>query len=402
MDAEFQKLKAEVEFQQQVFNACDPGQLKGYRKTLAETWLAEIGLNLAHLQRDVARLAVDKPPAVGMNQAWARYQQVFTALSPISSTLHGNITVDAATRGLLSVANRLLFILRFLIGQMAVAIVLLVYTAWLFSSFNPQTALMGEQLEARKVIRAHVLRIEKIVNREAQRANTAAQPTPTNSTPSTPSNSSPSAPHADSPSVGAVRGEVEGLAAALEGMRLAQRDLQSINLWLDSVLVSIDADPPDFDSATGSLQGLADLLAVNDASEAPSLIRLTILGSLLGMITITIHLNWKWRNRWDTVGFLYWYTAKLIGAPVLSIAAVGLLSQLTLTKNLNDAGNGFSDLGLRGADPLLFFSIMILTGLFSNRLFDWLRAFAEKKTGQAKPGGAPTQADTAAADSTGA
>src|SRR5688572_33208465 len=102
MEAEFLKLKEQVAFQQQVFDACDPGRLKGYRKTLAETWLAEIGLNLAHLQRDVARLSVDKPPAVGMNQAWARYQQVFTALSPISSRLHGNVTVDAATPGLSS------------------------------------------------------------------------------------------------------------------------------------------------------------------------------------------------------------------------------------------------------------------------------------------------------------
>jgi hypothetical protein len=198
--------------------------------------------------------------------------------------------------------------------------------------------------------------------------------------------------------VAAVRGEVEGLAASLEELRLAQRDLASINLWLQSVLVGLDGDPPDYDSAKASLRGLADLLAVTDDTRSPSLIRLTVLGSLLGMITITIHLNWKWRNRWDTVGYLYWYATKLIGAPVLSIAAVGLLSQFTLTKNLNEASGGFSDLGLRGADPLLFFSIMILTGLFSNRLFDWLRGFAESKANQAKPGGAPTQAQTAAAD----
>jgi len=43
-------------------------------------------------------------------------------------------------------------------------------------------------------------------------------------------------------------------------------------------------------------------------------------------------------------------------------------------------------------------TIMILTGLFSNRLFDWLKEFADKQTGQTKPGGAPTQAETAAAD----
>lgn len=405
MDAEFQKLKAQVESQQKVFDACDPARLRGYRKTLAETWLSETGLLLEKLQRDVARLAVDKPPAVGMNQAWGRYEQVYTALSPISSTMDSRMDekerLEAANHGLLSIANRLLFVLRFLCFQIALGIVLLVYTVWLFSSFNPQTALTGEQLEARKVVRAHVVRIETIVDREAKLAAAEPPPTPRNVSPSTPSNSSPSAPHTESPSVAAVRGEVEGLAASLEEMRLAARDLGTINLWLQSVLVSIDGDPPDFDSAKASLQGLADLLAVTDDTKAPSLIRLTVLGSLLGMITITIHLNWKWRNRWDTVGFLYWYITKLVGAPVLSIAAVGLLSQFTLTKNLNEADSGFSDLGLRGADPLLFFSIMILTGLFSNRLFDWLRAFAESKANQVKPGGAPTQADTAAAEKVG-
>ncbi len=401
MDAELQRLQSQVNLQQKVFDSCNPGKLRGFRKTLAETWLAETGLLLEGVQRDVARLSVDKPPAIGMNQAWARYQQVYTALSPISSTMHSNMNdqdrIEAAYQGLLSVANRLLFVLRFFGFQVALAIVLLVYTVWLFSSFNPQTALTGEQLEARKLIQSHVLRIEKIVDREATLAAAQPAPAPGNVSPSTSSNSSPSAPHAESPSVAAVRGEVEGLAASLEELRLAQRDVASINLWLQSVLVSIDGDPPDFDSAKSSLRGLADLLAVTEETKAPSLIRLTVLGSLLGMITITSHLNWKWRNRWDTVGYLPWYVTKLIGAPVLSIAAVGLLSQFTFAKSLNDA-TGFSDLGLRGADPLLFFSVMILTGLFSNRLFDWLRGFAESKANQAKPGGAPTQSETAAAE----
>jgi|RhiMethySRZTD1v2_1073278.scaffolds.fasta_scaffold06407_10 hypothetical protein len=402
MSAELQRLQSQVNLQQKVFDSCNPGKLKGARKTLAETWLAETGLLLEGVQRDVARLA-DPPPAIGMNQAWARYQQVYTALSPIASTMTPNMNdqdrSEAAYQGLLSVANRLLFVLRFLGFQLVLAVVLLVYTVYLFSSFNPQTALTGEQLEARRLIQSHVLRIEKIVDREARLAAAQPPPAPKNVSPSAPSNASPPAPHTESPNVAAVRGEVEGLAASLEELRLAQRDVSSINLWLQSVLVSIDGDPPDFDSAKASLRGLADLLDVGEDTKAPSLIRLAVLGSLLGMITITIHLNWKFRNRWDTVGFLPWYVTKLIGAPVLTIAAVGLLSQFTLTKNLNEASNGFSDLGLRGADPLLFFSIMILTGLFSNRLFDWLRAFAESKTAtQAKPGGAPTQAETAAAN----
>ena len=107
----------------------------------------------------------------------------------------------------------------------------------------------------------------------------------------------------------------------------------------------------------------------------PSIIILTILGSLLGMITITIHLNWKFRNRWDTVGFLPWYITKLIAAPAISLAAVGLLSQVTFTKDLGSA-TGIGSLGLMGASPMLVFSVAILAGLFSNRVFDWLRSIA--------------------------
>src|SRR5262245_29443149 len=171
MDAELQRLKTQVDLQQKVFDACDPAKLRGHRKTLAETWLAETGLLLERLQRDVVRLNTDKPPAVGMNQAWGRYQQVYTALSPIASTMDFGENVsdekraEAAYHGLLSIVDRLLFVLRFLWAQIALAIVLLAYTVWLFSSFNPQTALTGEQLEARKLVRSHVLRIEKIVDR---------------------------------------------------------------------------------------------------------------------------------------------------------------------------------------------------------------------------------------------
>ena len=399
MSAELDHLKSKVAQQQAVFDACDPSKLEGYRKTLAETWLAEVGLLLERLQRDVVQLSVDKPPDVGMQQAWGRYWQVYSALGPISATIRsaGEDRVAAATLGLRSVANRLLLVMRFLIFQMVLAIGLLGYTVWLFSSFNPQTAFTGEQLEARQLVRSHILRIAKIVEREAQRAAAELSALATNSNPSTPSNASPNAPHAESPNVAAVRGEIEGLAASLEELRLAQRDATTINLWLQSALVSIDGDPPDFESARASLNGLADLLAATEDTEAPSLIRLTVLGSLLGMITITIHLNWKFRNRWDTLGFLPWYLTKLIGAPILSIAAVGLMSQFTLTKNLSES-TGVSSLGLRGADPLLLFSIVILTGLFSNRVFDWLKEVAQGVTTTAKPGGAPTQRDTAAAD----
>jgi hypothetical protein len=98
-------------------------------------------------------------------------------------------------------------------------------------------------------------------------------------------------------------------------------------------------------------------------------------------------LNWKFRNRWDTVGFLPWYITKLIAAPVISLCAIGLLSQLTFTRDLSTA-TGLTNLGLVGASPMLTFSVAILTGLFSNRVFDWLRSLAESTTSTAgiRPG----------------
>ena len=84
---------------------------------------------------------------------------------------------------------------------------------------------------------------------------------------------------------------------------------------------------------------------------------------------------------------------RLDAAPVTGDLKVYVLN---FTKNLNEAA-GFPDLGLRGADPLLLFSIVILTGLFSNRVFDWLKDVAQGVT-TAKPGGAPTQRETAAAE----
>lgn len=123
-----------------------------------------------------------------------------------------------------------------------------------------------------------------------------------------------------------------------------------------------------------------------------------MLGSLLGMITITIHLNWKFRNRWDTVGFLPWYITKLIAAPVISLCAVGLLSQVMFTKDLTTS-TSFTNLGLLGASPLLMFSVAILTGLFSNRVFDWLRSLADSTTAAA--GAKPTNTTPVPADEDG-
>jgi hypothetical protein len=155
-------------------------------------------------------------------------------------------------------------------------------------------------------------------------------------------------------------------------MPLAARDKATANSWLQAALSALDREPPDYANAVSALAQMSTALAVTTANAAPPLLTLVTLGSLLGMITITIHLNWKWRNRWDTVGFLPWYVTKLIGAPVLSMAAVALMSQFTFVGDLNEA-SGFSDLGLRDADPLLIFGMAIVTGLFSNRVFDWLK-----------------------------
>jgi hypothetical protein len=396
MSAELDHLKRKVAIQQQAYDACDPGALGWLQRTLAEAWLSEVGLLLERLQRDVVQLESENPSRNGLQQAWGRYLQVFSALGPISTSMRqdepGDAGPDGATAGLRSVARRLLMVLVFLGLQIIGAVLLLLFTLSLFSTFNPQTALTGEQLDARSLVRSHVTRIERVVDTEAQRVVAEPPASPAATVPA-PTNQSPSVPHEDPPNVAAVRGEIEGLAASLEELRLATRDATSINLWLQSALVSIDSDPPDFASAKSNLASLAELLVVSADNAPPSLFTLTVLGSLLGMITITVHLNWKFRNRWDTVGFLPWYLTKLIGAPVLSIAAIGFMSQFTFTKNLNEA-SGFSNLGLRGADPLLIFSVAILTGLFSNRVFEWLKEIAQGAA-NGKPGGAPSQTETA-------
>jgi hypothetical protein len=102
------------------------------------------------------------------------------------------------------------------------------------------------------------------------------------------------------------------------------------------------------------------------------------------MITITIHLNWKFRNRWDTAGFLPWYATKIVAAPVITLAAAGFLTQVRFTLDSTAKGD-VSELGLLGASPLLMFGIAIVTGLFSNRMFDWLKGIATQVTGASGP-----------------
>jgi hypothetical protein len=199
--------------------------------------------------------------------------------------------------------------------------------------------------------------------REAAAAAPPAAPAPAPGT--------PPAPEPAVPDASQLRAQVEGVAATLASIRLAERDLRLANRYLENVLEAMDK--PDYVESARLLQELETALGGDVTDAPPSPIRLIILGSLLGMLTITIHLNWKYRNRWDTIGFLPWYLTRLLAAPVISLALLGLLFQVSFTTDLTTSEN-FTSLGLRGAAPLTIFAVAIVSGLFSNLAFDWLRA----------------------------
>jgi len=396
MSAESEFLQHQVEEQVNVYYSCNTKTLHGLRRTLVQAWLSEVGLNVQKLQRDLVQLSSTTPSQVGLRQAWSRYWQVFTALSPVSERWRSSQGADAAARatavaeGLSAVGNRLLIVLLFLGGQIAIALVLLAFVLQLFSNFDPQTTLTRQQWSARGPARTQIHRVRTMLESAARQPATPAAATP-------PAGSTPPAPPTSGPNLIALRGEVEGLAASLPELGLATSDLRTANAWLDEVLADLDREPPDYAAAARALTDLESILGVQDGSEPPSLVAISVLGSLLGMITITIHLNWKYRNRWDTVGFLPWYATKLIGAPVISLSAIGLLSQVTFTKDLGGA-TGIADLGLLGASPLLLFSVAILTGLFSNRVFDWLRSLADTAASATASPGAPNPTSGSPAD----
>jgi hypothetical protein len=363
MSAELTHLTSRVEAQIKTYDRCDITALPRWKRILVQAWLSEVGLLLERLQRDVIQLQEGKPSQVGLRQAWLRYWQVFTALSPVAqpartSDSHG----DPVLGGLRLVGNRLTIVFFFLLAQLAVGAALIVFAVRLFAGFDPQTTLTAQQWQARGPARAQIHSVTALLN-DAQRQAAA-----------------PAA--ADSADVAVRRADVENLAASLPELGLATSDLRTANVWLDAALVALDKEPPAYAEAAAALQELERILTSNQEKAPPSIISLTVLGSLLGMITITIHLNWKFRNRWDTVGFLPWYLTKLIAAPIISLCAIGLLAQVTFTRDLSTS-TGFPSLGLLGASPLLIFSVAILTGLFSNRVFDWLRSLADSTTASA-------------------
>jgi hypothetical protein len=95
---------------------------------------------------------------------------------------------------------------------------------------------------------------------------------------------------------------------------------------------------------------------------------------------------------------LPWKATKLVAVPVISLCAVGFLSQVTFTKRLS-AATTIADLGLLGGSPLLIFSVAILTGLFSNRVFDLLRSMANSATSSANGASAKGKSDAFGDDS---
>ena len=391
--SELALLKSRTAEQAAVYGACDISSLPRRHRLLAQAWLSEVGLSLARLELDVAQLEEPKPSQVGLRQAWSRYWQVFTALSPIVQPVRAGSPSPpgSAASGLKLVASRLLIVFVFLIAQLVAAIALIVVAVRLFLGFDPQTALTAAQWQARGPARAQIERVAEMLS-DAQRQFDAAPaitgaPPPEADVPRTPT------PTPAVPDVTVIRSEVESLAASLPESGLSTIDLRTANSWIDAVLRDLDRDPPAYAAAASSLTSLAKHLSANQEKAPPSIIWITILGSLLGMITITTHLNWKYRNRWDTVGFLPWYLTKLIAAPVISLCAVGLLSQVTFTNDLGSV-TGISNMGLLGASPLLIFSVAILTGLFSNRVFDWLKSVANP-TAPPAPASAPTASSSA-------
>jgi hypothetical protein len=182
-----------------------------------------------------------------------------------------------------------------------------------------------------------------------------------------------------------LRGEIESLAAALADLPLAQSDLKLANAWLDNLLTMLDAEPVDYARMSALVVDLQGMFGTDAGKAPPSVIFIIVLGSLLGMLTITIHLNWRFRNQWDTAGFVPWYATKLVAAPVLSLASAGFLAQVRFTMDQDAVTPETHTLGLLGAPPLLIFAVAIVTGLFSNLFYDWLKDTATRVTASRAP-----------------
>jgi hypothetical protein len=243
----------------------------------------------------------------------------------------------------------------------------------MFTRFDPLTTLSRQQWSARLPARANLARLRNLLEATIEAQKTAPVPIAVSAPPAGGAASARPAIHeAEDTSKVAVRGEVESVLATLGELPLASSDLKLAGAWLDNVLTGLDADVVDYARALALVRDLETAFGRIQGEEPPGIVWIVVLGSLLGMITITIHLNWKFRNRWDTAGFVPWYLTRLVAAPVVSLAVAGLLTQVRFT-NDTAAANSIASLGLLGASPLFTFATAIVTGLFSNRMYEWLR-----------------------------
>ncbi len=343
-----------------------------------ESWLAEISVMLSKLDQQIVQLKAQPHPSQSrMNAAWRRYWDILGALAP------GD---PRAISWRLQVVSVSLYL------QLALAVVLVVYTAYVFQSFNMQGNATQAQWQEGREIAAEAERVAGRLETTALEIETSKRTDFSAATSAPDKSSKGSAAGAakaaatpnESKETSAVdltrpRDEVEALAAKLAETNLSEADKKLATARIDTALAEFDREEPRLKDAAQSLHNLSGTF-LHEHKRPPSLIRLVLLGSLLGMITITIHTNWKYRNHWNTAGFLAWYATKLVGAPVISLAAIGLLMQVSFASDLS-SGAGIAGLGLRDAGPMLIFSVAILTGLFSNRVFDWLRKLTQDKTG---------------------
>lgn len=386
---DFELLRAEFERQQLIHAACvaQVPELGLLRRLLAQPWLAEIRLQLVQLGRMVAQLEdrLGAPPDK-LDTAWRRLEEVIAALS---AAVVGTSTTE--TR-LAPVAGRLMVVMSFLALQVTAAAAVLGWVLLTFGRSDPQTTLTREQWEERAAARAEIGHV-RLMAEEASRV-AGARDTASPGDSATRARDSVASVEPPGPDPAVMRASVEGLVATLTGMRLAERDLRVANRYLENALSVLDE--ADFAETARGLATLEAAFAGDEADRPVSPIRLIVLGSLLGMLTITIHLNWKFRNRWETVGFLPWYLTRLVAAPVLSLAALGILFQVSFTTDLT-AATEFTALGLRGASPLTIFSVAVISGLFSNRVYDWLRQRIEPKANPRppRPGAAASPAPAA-------
>lgn len=386
-------LKQEKSKYEELAKKIDTGMWAGGRMRL-QSWLGEIAVLLSQFEQQVAQLRGQPHPAPRkLDSAWRIYRNILGALAPD----------DPAT-----ISWRLVVVSTCLYVQIAIAAVLVVYTAYVFRYFDPQTNLTRTQWDERQSAAAEIQRVAnhleaaaRDVRESAARPAPASAATPVKSAAPTGTGTGQAAAAEPETSAAAgtdligARDEVEALVAKLGEMKLSPGDARLVKTRIDSALSEFDREQPRLADAAEVLRDLGATF-VHERRPPPSLIRLVILGSVLGMITITIHTNWKYRNHWNTVGFIGWYATKLVGAPVISLAAIGLLMQVSFSSDLS-AGAGISSLGLKDAQPLLIFSVAILTGLFSNKVFDWLRRLATAQTGTSRQDAATTRTTAAGA-----